>query len=543
MVWFSNKNRPFEYGPYPMERLKRDASIIDQESQMPSVARKIGPTLENNHLAQAIAKYHQLYRESGFLENLPSLAPVPDDLYRRAVDIKGAGYFLDVANIGICKIPKNGWLSDDEKPKHTHAIVIVQAHGRVPEKENLAHEWCDGLAAQAAEFRAFEVSVAISEHIKHMGFGAEAHDRDTGGVDLERLAVLAGVCIRDKKNIINPFLGQNYSLAVVTTEYGLEIDLPLDKSGLKARGLGFWLGVGGAVPGIEWNRRLKRRSDLGVFPMEQVKRVEKPTTLIFDEEVPRVPKRANFFMRARAGDLGEKAKREVARFAFKHPFAQSMVSLIRAMVPHQDGDVAENKNKYLRALSFQLYESNGVLKRTNVNEVVKAISKEDRKQFRKIGIKIGRYHIFLPKMLKPKAVALRIMLWKFYNNIGENSEIPKSGLNFLSDYQNKFDKKFLLLCGFENFGNYYIRVDILEKLFLKILDNTKNGKFKITSEMMNLLGCSKENFFKVMRLMDYKREKKDEDIFFYRGSKKINKVKFFKSKNSPFQKLSSLNLK
>ena len=113
----------------------------------------------------------------------------------------------------------------------------------------------------------------------------------------------------------------------------------------------------------------------------------------------------------------------------------------------------------------------------------------------------------------------------------------------MSDYQNKFDKKFLLLCGFENFGNYYIRVDILEKLFLKILDNTKNGKFKITSEMMNLLGCSKENFFKVMRLMDYKREKKDEDIFFYRGSKKINKVKFFKSKNSPFQKLSSLNLK
>ena len=347
MVWFSNKNRPFEYGPYPMERLKRDASIIDEESQLPSVKRKTRPTIENNHLSEAIAKYHQLYRESGVLESLPSPAPVPDDLHRRAVDIKGAGYFLDVANIGICEIPKNGWVSGDEKPKHTHAIVIVQSHGRLPEKENLAHEWCDGLAAQAAEFRAFEVSVALSEHIKLMGFDAEAHDRDTGRIDLERLAVLSGVCIRDKKKITHPFLGQDYSLAGVTTEYGLEIDLPLDKSGLKAKGLSFWLGVGGAVPGIEWNRRKKRRSDLGIFPMEQVNRVEKPTTLIFDDEVPRVPKRANFFMRARAGDLGEKAKREVARFAFKHPFAQSMVSLIRAMVPHQDGNVAEQKNKYL----------------------------------------------------------------------------------------------------------------------------------------------------------------------------------------------------
>ena len=82
----------------------------------------------------------------------------------------------------------------------------------------------------------------------------------------------------------------------------------------------------------------------------------------------------------------------------------------------------------------------------------------------------------------------------------------------MSDSQNKFDKN-LLLCGFENFGNYYIRVDILEKLFLKILDNTKNGKFKITSEMMNLLGCSKENFYKVMQLMDYKREKRMNIIF------------------------------
>ena len=45
-------------------------------------------------------------------------------------------------------------------------------------------------------------------------------------------------------------------------------------------------------------------------------------------------------------------------------------------------------------------------------------------------------------MLKPKAVALRIMLWKFYNNIGENSEIPKSGLNFLTDLKTNLIKNF-----------------------------------------------------------------------------------------------------
>ena len=57
----------------------------------------------------------------------------------------------------------------------------------------------------------------------------------------------------------------------------------------------------------------------------------------------------------------------------------------------------ESTNKYLRALAFQLYEGNGILKRNEVEDIVKGIAKEERKQFRGLGIKIGRYHIFYPK--------------------------------------------------------------------------------------------------------------------------------------------------
>ena len=88
-----------------------------------------------------------------------------------------------------------------------------------------------------------------------------------------------------------------------------------------------------------------------------------------------------------------------------------------------------------------------------------------------MGIKIGRYHIYLPKMLKPKAVEFRIGLWKIFHNLSDKNIIPKSGLNFIE--QHIIDKDFLLLCGFEKFKEFFVRVDILEKLFLKILDNTK----------------------------------------------------------------------
>jgi len=205
----------------------------------------------------------------------------------------------------------------------------------------------------------------------------------------------------------------------------------------------------------------------------------------------------------------------------------------------------ENKNQYIRALAFRLYEGNGVLKRNEVEEIINKIIKEDRKQFRSLGIKIGRYHVFLPKMLKPKAVELRILLWEFFNELAKNNEIPKSGLNFLSDEKKQFNSRFLLLCGFERFRNFYVRVDILEKLFIKIIEKSKNGKFQIDSDMMNLLGCTKENFFQLMDLMNYKKyNKDDENAFVYKGVKKEKAVKrFIKKNNSPFKKLESLNFK
>jgi len=201
------------------------------------------------------------------------------------------------------------------------------------------------------------------------------------------------------------------------------------------------------------------------------------------------------------------------------------------------------KNNYVRALCYQLFESNGVMKREMVQQIIKNISKEDRSNLRKSGIKIGRYHIFLPKMLKPSAVELRIKLWKLYFLEDKEYIIPKSGLNFLKK-ESKSNNKFLLICGFENFNQFYVRVDILERLFLKIIENSKDGIFKIDSGMINLIGCSKENFFKLLELMNYKPKKikgNEDELFTYKPKfLKRKKMKINDKKDNPFDKLSEL---
>ncbi len=198
-------------------------------------------------------------------------------------------------------------------------------------------------------------------------------------------------------------------------------------------------------------------------------------------------------------------------------------------------------NQYLRGLIFQLYENNGVIKRSIVENIVKSIPQEERKKLWGMGIKIGRYHIYLPKMLKPKAVEFRISLWKMFYNLSNDNIIPKSGLNFLIN--KNFEKNFLLLCGFEQFKQFFVRIDILEKLFLKIIENTKDRKFKVNSEMMNLLGCSKENFYKLMLNMNYKKDVALDTYIFKGEKKKKEKIIRFDKKQNPFNKLLSLNIK
>ena len=131
----------------------------------------------------------------------------------------------------------------------------------------------------------------------------------------------------------------------------------------------------------------------------------------------------------------------------------------------------KEKNSSIKALAYQLYENNGVLKRDQVKEYLKSLGQNERKILRDLGVKFGRYHIFLHRLIKPEPVSLRTLLWKNYHQKYFDLKPPTFGLNFIEkkDYKNK---NFMLLCGFEKFENSYVRIDILERLFVLIINST-----------------------------------------------------------------------
>ncbi len=229
---------------------------------------------------------------------------------------------------------------------------------------------------------------------------------------------------------------------------------------------------------------------------------------------------------------------------------QKLINFIEKWIKNKISTVLESlidlkdlkeKNSSIKALAYQLYENNGVLKRDQVSEYLKKLGQSERKILRDLGVKFGRYHIFLHRLIKPEAVSLRTLLWKNYHQKYFDLKPPTFGLNFLEN-KNFKSANFMLLCGFEKFDSFYVRIDILERLFMQIINSEK--EIKMIPEMLNLLGCSKENFKKLLKSMNYKVIEKNDDMFFKYFPKKLNKKPSNKriKKESPFEILKNLNL-
>ena len=82
---------------------------------------------------------------------------------------------------------------------------------------------------------------------------------------------------------------------------------------------------------------------LGNFPMEKIKRVNRPTTIIHDDEVKRVDERESGFNRAARGDFGPYLKEQRPRFVMKHPTSGALGQMQVFLSGIVDGIVAKQK--------------------------------------------------------------------------------------------------------------------------------------------------------------------------------------------------------
>jgi len=303
-------------------------------------------------------------------------APIPAAPAERARHMKAACYFLDASMAAVCHIedsfhletpvcnPRtkadpagadttapadleqgNGPVAEDTAfSGHDHALVITVAWTRDPVPGEPGYDWLRGTQAWRAAVRAAEAAGIMARYLRYLGFPARIHTATARELDFDRLLLAAGLAEPGADGVSNPYLGKRFGMAAVSTTLAMEADRPLARRGpvdrWRAHGPGWWCGFGGARPGYAGAAYKNRPFHLGPFPMEKLKRVTAPTTRIDAENIPRVPKRHNMFLRAARGDLGDKTRRQVARFVSKSPFSHATAPLLGAMQPLQSGTPA-----------------------------------------------------------------------------------------------------------------------------------------------------------------------------------------------------------
>ena len=326
-------------GVLPTERLRRDPGAAVTTAAQPGHRHLAGP----HAVAGSIPEYRRLISPLLSGAVAAAKAPVPDDPLQRQQHLKAAAFFLDATLAGVCRLqPDESDLAVTvtegcaDAPPPTHALVFLIEFGREPAEGEPGDAWIRGSNAERTDLRCAEVAAVLAGYLRSLGWQARGHVQGDTALDLAALAQRAGVARAVDGVLRMPFSQRGFRLGVVTTHLELACDAPvapdesLDWPDDAAR-----QGVGGTRPAFEDEELALRPVHLGRWPMERIRRVAQPTTMIDRARIQRVPKRADLFTRALAGDLGPRAQKERTRFAVKHPLAFSMTPLIRALVPLQ----------------------------------------------------------------------------------------------------------------------------------------------------------------------------------------------------------------
>jgi reductive dehalogenase len=384
MRFFSTKDRPFHLGPYPLERLSRSSRSADLTGVPPMKPLSFADLKTPHSLVNAMGDYQAMMDavRDGLING--AVADVPTDLDERAQHIKSFGYFGDASMMGICKLPDAALLgaqirnpaidqlAEDLRTKqtktlasgidvimadlkdtmqeppssidgHNHAIVFLFEQNRAVRADEPGADWIIGCEDHRACLCANEAAVGVANYLRLLGYDSRSHSISTTDVDMNKLAVAAGLASVEDGALVAPYIGTGFGLAVVTTTFEMATDAPLaamaDQPWFKTQGPAWWLGTDTMKNAFNRDPYAKRNFADGALPFEKLTRKDTPTTFIDEARVARVPKRTDMFARAQFGELGKKQQKAAAGgyYARKCALSAAQRRILGAFVLLQDG--------------------------------------------------------------------------------------------------------------------------------------------------------------------------------------------------------------
>ena len=163
-----------------------------------------------------------------------------------------------------------------------------------------------------------------------------------------------------------------------------------------------------------------------------------------------------------------------------------------------------------RGIVFQLREGLGSVSRSSAQQQIAALSAGDRKALRANGVRIGVDSVFIPALLKPKALRMRALLWNAANQVSGYVP-PAPGL--VSAIRNQEPPaEFYAAIGFKIVGDRVVRIDIIDRVALGLIKLSRKGPFQLPSNLVAMLGVGNDQAVLVATALGYEKSG-DEGLF------------------------------
>jgi ATP-dependent RNA helicase SUPV3L1/SUV3 len=111
--------------------------------------------------------------------------------------------------------------------------------------------------------------------------------------------------------------------------------------------------------------------------------------------------------------------------------------------------------------------------------------------------------VFLPDLLKPKAVALRAVLWALRDG-GERRPAPPAPGLVTVPADARVPESFYAAVGFRVLGGRAVRIDMLDRVAILMAGRMRKGPFPLDAELLTPLGLSVEQMAPIVSSLGYR---------------------------------------
>jgi len=168
-----------------------------------------------------------------------------------------------------------------------------------------------------------------------------------------------------------------------------------------------------------------------------------------------------------------------------------------------------------RGLAFQLAEVLAPIERSRLEALIAGLKREDERLLARLGVVIGGSFVFLKGLTKPASLKLLRALWRAGHETWGSLPIPPAGrVSVPAD--SAIDPGYYLAIGYPVAGPRAIRVDMLDRLIVRLRRSTAQGAMAPDPTIAPVLGASKDEADAVLLALGWGRHEIDGVVTYRR---------------------------